>query len=111
MLRHAFIELGTYGADRAEGTAGILKDHAQLRPVKLPQIRGRKIGQVFSFVPDIAPGDKAGFAQQAHGRLDECGFTGATLPHDAEDLPFVHRKAHILDDFDTVIGNINVFIT
>ena len=66
--------------------------------------------EVFSLVPDVATGDEAGIAQQTHGRLDQCGFAGAALAHDAEDFPLIHRKAHVLDDFDAVIGNINLFV-
>ena len=111
MFCHALIELRTDGADRTEGAACVLKDHAELRTVELSELTGGEIRQVFALVPDIAPGDEAGFTKQAHGRFDQCGLAGARFANNAKDLPIVYREAHVLDDFNAVIGNIDVIVT
>ena len=111
MFCHALIELRTDGADRTEGAACVLKDHAELRTVEPAKLRRRELRKIFTLIPDVSPCDQSGGAEQPHGRLDESGFSGTAFTDDAENLAFIDGKTDVPDGREAVIGNIDVIVT
>jgi len=111
VLRHDFVKLCAHRADRAEGAACALKDHAKLRPVQLPQLSCRQIRKVPPFIPDVAPRHHAAASEKTHGSFQQCGFPAAAFSDNSENLAGAQRKAHILYCRNSVVGNVHMVIS
>jgi len=91
--------LGTDGFDWVQRGLSVLKHQGDLPASQVAHRVGVGPEQVDILVRYPAVGDFGVVRQEPHDRQRQSAFAGTALSHDAEDLAFTQREAHVIQGF------------